>query len=549
MTARAHLDRACKKKVEHSAIVEESEDGVSDSASSNCGESAGSSRCVGSVVGNLTFECTSEFGVESSVIVVDRMSSVEEQEVQGYDSRDSEEIIGTERSESRRIMESSVSDRVERAPSPVSSDLVGGSGDPSANEFMRMFQSMMAGLMKASDSRGSDTLLDKGKMVDSIPNHKDGTEISKFIRGMEADLRDIGVSRAQYKIILLSKLTPKVREHVVDLVDEEGCTYDSLKRKLLEKVGLSRRDLEIKLFNDLEEDTKSMDRVARYKHVKALVDRVCMMVKDKEELALFMAKRLFRVGLPLTEQGLIDGRKITCFYDLSEVATTLKSTNARTKNQLRAVKRESGNAPKCFRCHGCGHKFYECRVRMDDRSSRVVCFTCNQSGHKSPECPTKGDKNTQNSNSKSSDSTQKNLGIRSGSKPKHNNWLAVGTDFPLVEGKVNGLKCTIAPDTGAEITVVPGNLVYESQLLPGTVEVRGATGVPVHLCMAEVEFEIEGESFARKVAVAHAGMLCDKVLFSVPMDGSMARKLLVDAVRASDDMEAKVVGSEDVSED
>ncbi len=89
------------------------------------------------------------------------------------------------------------------------------------------------------------------------------------------------MSRAQYKRILLSKLTPKVREHVVDLVDKEGCTYDSLKRKLLEKVGLSRRDLEIKLFNDLEEDTKSIDREARYKHVKALVDRVCMMVKDK----------------------------------------------------------------------------------------------------------------------------------------------------------------------------------------------------------------------------------------------------------------------------
>ncbi len=126
MTARAHLDRACKKKVEHSAIVEESEDGVSGSASSICGESAGSGRSVGSVLGNLTFECTSDFGVESSVIVVDRMSiSVEEQEVRGYESRDSEEIISTERSDSRRIMESSVSDRVERAPSPVSSDLGG----------------------------------------------------------------------------------------------------------------------------------------------------------------------------------------------------------------------------------------------------------------------------------------------------------------------------------------------------------------------------------------------------------------------------------------
>ena len=212
------------------------------------------------------------------------------------------------------------------------------------------------------------------------------------------------------------------------------------------------------------------------------------------------------------------------------------------------MKRESGNVPECFRCHGYGHKSYECRVRQDDRYSRVVCFTCNQSGHKSPECPNKLENNTQNAHSKSSDSTHRNLGNRSGSKPKHTNWLAVGSNFTLIEGKVNGFKCEIAPDTGTEITVVPGNLVYESQLLPETVEVRGATGVSVHLFMAEVEFEIEGESLMRKVAVAHAGMLCDKVLFSVPMDGSMARKLLVDAVRASDVKEAKIAVSEDTPE-
>ncbi len=38
----------------------------------------------------------------------------------------------------------------------------------------------MAGLMKASDSRGSVTLLDKGRMVDSIPNYKDGRDLQIY---------------------------------------------------------------------------------------------------------------------------------------------------------------------------------------------------------------------------------------------------------------------------------------------------------------------------------------------------------------------------------
>ncbi len=66
---------------------------------------------------------------------------------------------------------------------------------------------------------------------------------------------------------------------------------------------------------------------------------------------------------------------------------------------------------------------------------------------------------------------------------------------------------------------------------PEIVVVRDATGVPIALCMAEVQFEIEGVSSVRKVAVVRADMLCDKVLFSVPMDDSMARKLFLGAVK------------------
>ncbi len=180
---------------------------------------------------------------------------------------------------------------------------------------------------------------------------------------------------------------------------------------------------------------------------------------------------------------------------------------------------------------GLVHKAFECRMSQDDRQSRLVCYSCNQVGHRSTECPNKPDKSSQFSSVKNNDQTNvKKLGVKVGSAPKIANWVAVGSDFRLVKGKVNGLDCPIAPDTGAEVTIVPGTLVYESQMLPDTVVVRGATGIPVTLCMADVQFEIEGISSVRRVAVARADMLCDKVLFSVPMDDSMARKLLLGAV-------------------
>ncbi len=90
---------------------------------------------------------------------------------------------------------------------------------------------------------------------------------------------------------------------MADVIDESACTYERLKGKLLERIGLSRRDLEIKMFNDLEEDCRGMDRKARYKHIKVLIDRVLMMAKDKYEIALFVAKGLYRVELPISEQG------------------------------------------------------------------------------------------------------------------------------------------------------------------------------------------------------------------------------------------------------
>ncbi len=105
-----------------------------------------------------------------------------------------------------------------------------------------------------------------------------------------------------------------------------------------------------------------------------------------------------------------------------------------------------------------------------------------------------------------------------------------------VEGNINGIPCQIVPNTGAEITIVPACYVYEDQAINEWVKVRGWNSEPQTLQLAKVDFEYEGKSFLSTVAVAHEDNLCNRVFFSVPMDGEMASRLLLDAASNSTPM-------------
>ncbi len=71
------------------------------------------------------------------------------------------------------------------------------------------------------------------------------------------------------------------------------------------------------------------------------------------------------------------------------------------------------------------------------------------------------------------------------------------------------------------------------------VQVKGWNGEPQWLQTAKVDFEYHGKSFMSIVAVAHEDDLCSRVLFSVPMDGDMASRLLLDAASTSHSSEGE----------
>ncbi len=66
------------------------------------------------------------------------------------------------------------------------------------------------------------------------------------------------------------------------------------------------------------------------------------------------------------------------------------------------------------------------------------------------------------------------------------------TDVPTISGEVNEIDAECVVDTRADITIVPGSLMYESQLLPDSVCVRGATGLPVPTNLVRVEMCVLG---------------------------------------------------------
>ncbi len=148
----------------------------------------------------------------------------------------------------------------------------------------------MARLVEKSTGTG---VLDPTKMVDRILPFKESSNISLFLQSLEAELNGgIGVRKEDFKQILVSKLPYKTKETILDLLGEDS-TYDMLKSRLLDKVGLSKREVGNKLFVEWEKEAKSLDRVERCRRLESLVNRFVLGAKSIKEVALSLMVALF----------------------------------------------------------------------------------------------------------------------------------------------------------------------------------------------------------------------------------------------------------------
>ncbi len=435
----------------------------------------------------------------------------------------------------------------ERASERRSADHSASSINPEMRSMFREFFSEFnrSGLMSARPSSGpceSDML----RQIGSLSSHKDGMDIAKFIRKLEADLSDIGYPSGRWKQILLQKLQSKSASAIVAGIDRDCTSYDQLKEILIEALGCNLTALGAKLTTEFAQATKAMSPLETYVHLKSIVDSVDMMCHSKEELLLFMACATYRASRPVAQRALMDQREFTSVRDLNKFALSINTSESERPSHSggRHFKYNASSSVECFKCHKRGHRFYECRSTVPNHESNsppsnfssrpqgIVCFTCHEPGHKSPDCPTR--KSNESSDHRSDRNHGNNRAGVKKTRTFNTNWVSVENGAPHVMGFVNGTRCKIVPDTGAEISIVPGCLVYGDQLTGELVDVKGWDGRPVTLETAVVEFMFKSKMFSAKVAVAHTDSLCGCVLFSVPMETATAEQLLLDAASKSD---------------
>ncbi len=91
-------------------------------------------------------------------------------------------------------------------------------------------------------SAGDHTSAEKNRQVNT---HKDGADIAKYNRKLEADLCDIGVPPSHYKSILYQKLHSKSASATVASIDRDSCMHAELKETLRDALGSSRTSLGI----------------------------------------------------------------------------------------------------------------------------------------------------------------------------------------------------------------------------------------------------------------------------------------------------------------
>ena len=116
---------------------------------------------------------------------------------------------------------------------------------------------------------------------------------------------------------------------------------------------------------------------------------------------------------------------------------------------------------------------------------KIVCHTCGVEGHKSPQCPRRG---------KGSAEVKP--------KPVKRIWKKQPKSL-LLDGIVNGHEAQVLLDSGADISVVPADMVADSQLCQEQVAVKpfGASTAML-LPMADIEFTLGEICWKERVAVA-----------------------------------------------
>ncbi len=293
----------------------------------------------------------------------------------------------------------------------------------SHSDLTRILSSLASGFSEmrtaAGTSASSGEAIELNRQINNLAPHKDGADIAKYIRKLEADLEDLGCPSTRFKSVLFQKMQSKTGSSIVASLDRTSTTYAQLKEILIDALGSSLTSLGAKLTTEFQNTTRSMSPLETYVHLKNLTDSMDMMTHSKEDLLLFIACATYRASRPFSQRAIMDQREFKSFRDLNKFALSINSTEPERPSVGRFTSRSTFGSPyECYKCHKLGHRAFECRSNVSSptftyggsgKPPSVVCYTCREPGHKSPDCPTKRSDSRDNGDSKAD--TSKIVGL------------------------------------------------------------------------------------------------------------------------------------------
>ncbi len=179
------------------------------------------------------------------------------------------------------------------------------------NSFLdKMSQCMDKMSTAAPSGRAEVVSSDVSRQIEKLAAYTSGTDIATYIKKLEDDLCELGVSESRYKSILARRLQSGRALSVLSSINRAECSYEELKKKLIDGLGSNLTSLGIKLISDFQYTTRSMTSRDAYIHLKGLVDSVGLLTNTKEDVLLFMATAIYRASRPLHQRGVMDSRSI-----------------------------------------------------------------------------------------------------------------------------------------------------------------------------------------------------------------------------------------------
>ena len=348
----------------------------------------------------------------------------------------------------------------------------------------------------------------KDRALFSVPVLKEGEDLEDFLVMIEGRMEAAEIGREEWVASISSKLTGRLAStwREITLATHD---YAAARTRLLEGSGYTAMTAADKFFGFKQEQCKGLSAGELYQKGQQLARRIMAPGIPNPEIEFALLRGWVGSVIPKRARAAMDARRITTAAELIAALQDHLALEGETGSGQTAVFRGKSvgeghlerRAPiTCYTCGKVGHRAADCWQAKSGVSApkagvagnvvhKVVCYTYGEEGHKSPQCPrnVKGEK----AGSKGAQP-----------KPIKRIWENQMGCVQL-RGVVNGHQAQVLLDSGADISVVPEDMVEPTQLSGGKVAVKpfGAT-TSMLLPLAEVAFEIGDLRWSETVAVA-----------------------------------------------